>query len=53
MPQTKHGLAEGTHVENVVEQATIPAELQEEMKAWDHASDEAWTMIEKWEAEEL
>ena len=52
VPQTNEGLAEGTHVEIVVEPTTIPAELKAEMQAWDHASDEAWAMIEKWEAEE-
>ena len=52
VPQSNQALAEGTHVEIVVEPTTIPAELQAEMKAWDQASDEAWEMIEKWEAEE-
>lgn len=52
VPQSNQALAEGTHVEILVEPATMPAELQAEMKAWDQASDEAWEMIEEWEAEE-
>ena len=38
--------------EILVEPAGIPDELRVEMQAWDKASDEAWAMIEKWEAEE-
>ncbi|QDV56726.1 hypothetical protein [Rosistilla oblonga] len=52
VPQASQQLAEGTHVEIVVEPESIPAELRAEMLAWDQASDEAWAMIEKWEAEE-
>ncbi|QDV15122.1 hypothetical protein CA51_50340 [Rosistilla oblonga] len=52
VPQATQQLAEGTHVEIVVEPESIPAELRAEMQAWDQASDEAWAMIEKWEAEE-
>lgn len=52
VPQSREPLAEGTHVEIVVEPAGIPEELRAEMQAWDNASDEAWAMIEKWEAEE-
>lgn len=52
VPQSKQSLAEGTHVEIVVEPASVSPKLQAEMDAWDGASDEAWTMIEQWEAEE-
>lgn len=52
VPQSREPLAEGTHVEIVVEPAGISEELRAEMQAWDSASDEAWAMIEKWEAEE-
>lgn len=52
VPQSCELLAEGTHVEIVVEPSGIPDELRSEMQAWDNASDEAWAMIEKWEAEE-
>jgi predicted DNA-binding antitoxin AbrB/MazE fold protein len=52
VPQSKQSLAEGTHVEIIVEPTVVPAELKAEMDAWDGASDEAWAMIEKWEAED-
>ncbi len=52
VPQTHAQLAEGTHVEIVVEPTAISPELRAEMQAWDHASDEAWAMIDEWEAEE-
>ena len=52
VPQSKQSLAEGTHVEIVVEPTVVPAELKTEMDVWDGASDEAWAMIEKWEAED-
>ena len=52
VPQTDKTLADGTHVEIIVEPAEMPIELKEELAAWDRASDEAWAMIEKWEAED-
>ncbi len=52
VPQSNQKLTEGTHVEIVVEPHSIPPELQEELDAWDRASDEAWAMIDQWEAEE-
>lgn len=52
VPQAKQQLAEGTHVEIIVEPEAMSAELKQELQAWDQASDEAWAMIEKWEAEE-
>lgn len=52
VPQCKQSLADGTHVEIVVEPAVAPAALKADMDAWDGASDEAWAMIEQWEAEE-
>jgi len=52
VPQSREPLVEGTHVEIIVEPSGIPDELRIEMQAWDNASDEAWAMIEKWEAEE-
>lgn len=51
VPQTDKALAEGTRVEIVVEPSEMPKELKEELAAWDRASDEAWAMIDKWEAE--
>ncbi len=52
VPQTKEALAEGTRVEIVVELSEVPEVLKEELAAWDRASDEAWAMIDKWEAED-
>ena len=52
VPQTNKQLAEGTHVEIVVDPQSVPPELQAELDAWDRASDEAWAMIDKWEAGE-
>ncbi len=52
VPQTDKALAEGTHVEIMIEPAEIPDELREELKAWDRASDDAWAMIDKWESED-
>jgi len=52
VPQTDASLAEGTHVEIMLEPAILPAELRAEIQAWDQVSDEAWAMIDKWEAEE-
>lgn len=52
VPQSREPLAEGTHVEIVVDTGAIPEELRAEILAWDSASDEAWEMIDKWEAEE-
>ena len=50
--QANQQLAEGTHVEIIVEPEAMSAELRKELEAWDHASDEAWAMIDKWEAED-
>lgn len=50
--QANQQLAEGTHVEIIVEPEAMSAELRHELEAWDQASDEAWAMIDKWEAED-
>ncbi len=52
VPQVNQPLEEGMHVEIVIEPEAMSAELKQELQAWDQASDEAWAMIEKWEAEE-
>lgn len=52
VPQTIKALADGTHVEIIVEPTAVPDELKEELAAWDRASDEAWAMIDKWESED-
>ena len=52
VPQTKSELPEGAHVEIILEPRSVPAKLQNELDAWDRASDEAWQMIDKWEADD-
>jgi hypothetical protein len=31
--------------------AEMPQELKEELEAWQRAGDQAWQLIDKWEAE--
>lgn len=50
VPQSNTVLREGTHVEILLEPSSIPPELLSEIAAWDKASDEAWAMIDHWEA---
>jgi len=52
VPQTDTSLPEGVHVDIHIGPADVPAELKSELDHWDKASDEAWAMIEQWEAEE-
>jgi len=51
VPQTDTPLPEGVHVDIHMGPADVPPELQFELDQWDKASDEAWAMIEQWEAE--
>jgi hypothetical protein len=52
VPQNDTPLPDGAHVEIVLSPAEVPPELQFELDQWDKASDEAWAMIDAWEAEE-
>ena len=52
VPQTDTPLPEGIHVDIYIGPADVPAELKSEVEQWDKASDEAWAMIEQWEADE-
>jgi predicted DNA-binding antitoxin AbrB/MazE fold protein len=52
VPQTDTPLPEGVHVDIHIGPADVSAELKSELDQWDKASDEAWAMIEQWEAEE-
>jgi len=52
VPQNDTPLPDGAHVEIVLGTTEIPAELQAELRAWDRAGDEAWSMIDAWENEE-
>ena len=52
VPQNDTPLPDGAHVEILLSPAEVPPELQSELAQWDEASDEAWAMIDEWEAEE-
>ena len=52
IPQNDTPLPEGAHVDIILGPADVTPELQAEWEQWDKASDEAWAMIDRWEAEE-
>jgi hypothetical protein len=52
VPQNDTPLPDGAHVEILLSPVEMPPELQSELDQWDKASDEAWAMIDEWEAEE-
>jgi hypothetical protein len=52
IPQNDTPLPDGAHVDIVIGAADVPPELRSELGQWDKASDEAWAMIDAWEAEE-
>jgi hypothetical protein len=52
IPQNDTPLPDGAHVAILIGPADVTRELQSEWEQWDKASDEAWAMIEQWEAEE-
>jgi hypothetical protein len=52
VPQNDTLLPDGAHVDILVGPADVTPELKSELDQWDKASDEAWAMIEQWEAEE-
>ena len=52
VPQNDTPLPDGAHVEILLSPAEVPPELQSELDRWEKASDEAWAMIDEWEAEE-
>jgi hypothetical protein len=39
-------------VDILIEPAEMTPELQAEVAQWEQASDEAWTMIDRWEADD-
>ena len=45
-------MPDGAHVNIVLQPAEMPQELKEELEAWQRAGDQAWQMIDKWEAED-
>jgi hypothetical protein len=52
VPQNDTPLPDGAHVDILISPADVTPELQSELDQWDKASDEAWAMIDQWEAEE-
>jgi len=52
VPQTNSELPDGAHVNIVLQPAEMSQELKDELEAWQRAGDQAWQMIDKWEAEE-
>jgi hypothetical protein len=45
-------LPDGTRVDILISPTDVTPELEAELDQWDKASDEAWAMIDRWEAEE-
>ncbi len=52
VPQMDVKLPDGAHVEIMLEPHAMSRQLQQELAKWDLASDEAWGMIDQWEADE-
>ncbi len=52
VPQSAAPLSDGAHVDIVMTLAEVTPELQAEWDQWEQASDEAWAMIDEWEAEQ-
>ena len=52
VPQAGSDLPDGAHVNIVLQPAEMPQDLKEELEAWQRAGDQAWQMIDKWEAED-
>jgi hypothetical protein len=52
VPQNDTPLPEGAHVDILIGAADVTPALQSEYDQWEKASDEAWAMIDQWEAED-
>ena len=52
VPQSDTPLPDGAHVDILLGPTDMPPALQAELEQWEKASDEAWAMIDEWEAEE-
>jgi hypothetical protein len=52
VPQSDTPLPYGAHVDILLGATDMPPALQAELEQWEKASDEAWAMIDEWEAEE-
>jgi hypothetical protein len=51
VPQNDTPLPEGAHVDILIAAAEVTPALQAEYDQWEQTSDEAWAMIDQWEAE--
>jgi hypothetical protein len=52
VPQNDTPLPDGAHVDILISPADVTPELKSELDQWEKASDEAWAMMDQWEAEE-
>ena len=52
VPQSDTPLPDGAHVDILLGPTDMDPALQAELEQWEKASDEAWAMIDEWEAEE-
>ena len=52
VPQNDTPLPEGAHADIRIGPAEMTPKLHAELSQWEKASDEAWTMIDQWEAED-
>ena len=52
VPQNDIPLPDGARVDILISPTDVTPELEAELDQWDKASDEAWAMIDRWEAEE-
>ncbi len=52
VPQNDTPLPDGARVDILISPTDVTPELESELDQWDKASDEAWAMIDRWEAEE-
>ena len=52
VPLNDISLPNGICVDILIRPVDMPPELKSELDQWDKAGDEAWAMIDRWEAEE-
>ena len=52
VPQNDTPLPDGARVDILIGPTDVTPALEAELGQWDKASDEAWAMIDRWEAEE-
>jgi hypothetical protein len=52
VPQNDTPLPDGARVDILISPTDVTPALEAELDQWDKASDEAWAMIDRWEAEE-